>query len=372
MPGLQTNAGSGRLRSLDFFRGFVMFLLVAEGTELYHHLLQWTTPGTLGWKIVEQFHHHPWNGLRFWDLIQPFFMFIVGVAMAFSLEKRWKSSASATSTFLHILKRCLLLLALGVMLHCGYNRKLVWELWNVLSQLSVTIMIAYLIFKWPLKYQLVLSFALLALTEIAYRSFSIPGYEMAFVKGHNFGSWMDMVLMGKINSGGWVAINCIPTAAHTIWGVVAGKLLMSQRKDMYKVFILAGAGLLGLIIGYTMDWTGLTPIIKRICTSSFVIASGGWCLVTLAFSYWLIDIKGWRRGTLFVIIVGMNPIFIYIFSNTVGGQWVNDFVGIFTLGALGAIGLTGEAALTLNALAVLALEWYLCYWLYKKQIFIKI
>src|SRR5258705_3246082 len=68
-----------RLMSLDFFRGFTMFLLIAEGTHIYDLLVAPELNGTLIGAIGTQFHHHPWNGLRFWDLIQPFFMFIVGV-----------------------------------------------------------------------------------------------------------------------------------------------------------------------------------------------------------------------------------------------------------------------------------------------------
>ena len=146
---------------------------------------------------------------------------------------------------------------------------------------------------------------------------------------------MDMVLMGKINNGGgWVAINFIPTAAHTIWGVVAGQLLRSGKKEMQKVKILALAGAVILLTGYLLDWTSITPIIKRICTSSFVLTSGGWALLVLAFSYWLIDVKKINNWIFPFVIVGMNSIFIYLFSNTLGGHWFNDFVSIFVEGIL--------------------------------------
>src|SRR5690606_7676347 len=124
-----------------------------------------------------------------------------------------------------------------------------------------------------------------------------------FVKGENFGSWMDMVLMGKINSGGWAAINCIPTAAHTIWGAICGRILLSNRfaEERIKTFLIAGA--IGLVFGYGLDMLGITPIIKRISTTSFVFASGGWALVALAFFYWLVDVKKVRSWTKFFVIV---------------------------------------------------------------------
>ncbi len=366
------NLAKGRLVSLDVFRGITMFLLVAEGTRLYTSLEHLVNPESFWGKIFTQFSHHPWNGLRFWDLVQPYFMFIVGVAMAFSLAKRWSQGASWIDTLKHILTRCGLLLLFGVMLHCGYNNKLVWELWNVLSQLSFTILVAFLIFNLPIRTQLIISFALLIITELAYRFFPVSGFNQPFVPDQNFGSWMDMMLMGKLSGGHWVAINCVPTAAHTIWGVLAAKILMKDKSENYKLKILGLAGLIGVVVGYGMDWTGLTPIIKRICTSSFVIVSGGWCLLTLTFLYWLVDILGFQRWTKFFTIVGMNSIFIYLFSETVGHQWFNNFIGIFTNGFFAMAGMAEPIMAVMTALVILLLEWGLCYWLYKHKILIKI
>ncbi|MBN1985240.1 MAG: DUF5009 domain-containing protein [Prolixibacteraceae bacterium] len=362
-----------RLLSLDFFRGITMFLLVAEGTALWSVLVQEPVAGTFLEPFFNQFHHHPWNGLRFWDLVQPFFMFIVGVAMPFSYAKRKKRGDSRSKITKHIIRRCIILLAFGVGLHCGYQRKLVWELWNVLSQLSVTILIAYFLMQYKWSVQILVSIGLLVATEMAYRFFPLEGYNQPFVKDHNFGSWMDMVLMGKINrGGGWVAINFIPTAAHTIWGVVAGQVLMSGKTGNKKIKLIAGAGAILLLLGYLLDWTSITPIIKRICTTSFVLASGGWALLVLALSYWFIDIKKINRWIFPFVIVGMNPIFIYLFSNTVGGQWLNGFVAIFTDGVLSWLG-APEFILNLFAsLTILTLEWLLCYYLYRKRIFFKI
>jgi predicted acyltransferase len=366
-------ATSQRLLSLDFFRGITMFLLVAEGTALWSVLVQEPIAGTFLEPFFQQFHHHPWHGLRFWDLIQPFFMFIVGVAMPFSYAKRVKMGEPRRKITKHIIQRCLILLAFGVGLHIGYSRKLVWELWNVLSQLSVTIIIAYILMQYKWSVQIAVSIGLLILTEIAYRSFSLEGYNQPFVKDHNFGSWMDMVLMGKINKGGgWVAINFIPTAAHTIWGVVAGQMLMSEKPAMEKFRKIALAGVIILVTGYLLDWTSVTPIIKRICTSSFVLASGGWALLVLALSYWLIDIKK-SNGWIFpFVIFGTNAIFIYMFFNTVGGQWFNGFVSIFTTGILGWVGASTFIVNLITSLTILTLEWLLCYYLYKKRIFFRI
>ena len=354
-----------RLVSLDVYRGLTMFLLVAEAALVYRALNE-LFPGS---RLVEQFLHHPWNGLRFWDLIQPFFMFIVGVAMPFSLNKRLSQTGEWGSVFQHILKRCFLLFLFGVGLHCVYSGKLVFELWNVLTQLSFTILVTFLIINLPLRSQLLISLGMLLLTEILYRVYDPAA---PFVKGENFGSWMDMVLMGKINSGGWAAINCIPTAAHTIWGAVCGKILLSERSagERIKVFLIAAG--IALVVGYGLDLLGVTPIIKRISTTSFVFASGGWALAALAFFYWLVDVKKVRSWTKFFVIVGMNSIFIYLFAEVLGKTWLVNFVKIFSFGTFGALGF-GEGLLNLlNALITLGLMWGLCYFLYKKKIFFKV
>lgn len=362
---------SNRLLSLDLFRGATMFLLVAESTRLYNHFTTYTSePGFL-YDLALQFHHHPWNGLRFWDLIQPFFMFIVGVAMVFSLNKRINQPKDWAKVTPHMVKRCVTLFFLGVLLHCVYRGALVWELWNVLTQLAFTILIAFFLFRFSLRTQLLVSFSLLLITEMLYRFFPVEGFNNAFVMGENFGTWVDLVVMNKINKGGWVFINFLPTAAHTIWGVIAGKILISERSTIEKVKTLLIAGVVGLVIGYGMDIAGITPIIKRIATSSFVIVSGGWCLLVLAACYWLVDVKENKKFVFFFTVVGMNSIFIYMFAETIGHQWLVGFASIFSEIFLWLN--ASEATVNIAAsLIALSISWYLCYWLYKRKIFFKV
>ncbi|UWX54944.1 DUF5009 domain-containing protein [Maribacter litopenaei] len=134
---------SNRLYSLDVFRGFIMFLLIAEAAG-FHESFVHLTEGSSFYPLALQLEHHPWNGLRFWDLIQPFFMFIVGVAMPFSFKKRLEAG-NRKELNKHVALRCLKLFVLGVLLHCVYSLSPVWELWNVLVQLAFTILIAYAI-----------------------------------------------------------------------------------------------------------------------------------------------------------------------------------------------------------------------------------
>src|SRR5690348_15826674 len=124
---------------------------------------------------------------------------------------------------------------------------------------------------------------------------------------------MDLIVMNKINKGGWVAINCIPTACPTVWGALAGKLLLSNRTRPEKMNTLVIASVAGLVVSYVLDVTSVTPIIERIATSSFVLASAGWVFFALAISYWWIDIKDHRKYLTFFLVVGMNSLFIYLF-----------------------------------------------------------
>jgi predicted acyltransferase len=358
-----------RLVSLDAYRGLTMFLLVAEAALVYEMLFGIFPEGSFGYSLVQQFTHHPWNGLRFWDLIQPFFMFIVGVAMPFSLNKRLAQSGNQGKVTRHILRRCFLLFLFGTGLHCVYKQQLVFELWNVLTQLSFTILLTYFLLRQPFKIQLAVSIGLLVLTEILYRMYQ-PGSP--FVMGENFGSYVDMLLMGKINGGGWVAINCIPTASHTLWGAMCGNLLLSNKSSMKKISTLVIAAVIGLVLGYGLDFFGITPIIKRISTSSFVFASGGWAILALAFFYWLIDIKKSKSWTFPFLIVGMNSIFIYLFAEILGHRWLYDFLKIFSFGFLEPTGIPEPTLLFFNALLTLAAMWYLCYFLYRKKIFFRI
>jgi len=357
-----------RLLSLDFLRGFIMVLLALESTGLYEHLST-ATEGTAINSLIQQFFHHPWNGLRFWDLVQPAFMFMAGTAMALSLHKQEQKGIGWNHRFRKILKRCFWLFFWGVLDYAVRRHGLSFELWDVLTQLAFTTLVAFLIFNWPAYAQIIFCVGLLLLTEILYRFTNIPGFDQPFTDQHNFGNYMDLILMNKINGDGWVAINCIPTAVHTIAGALAGKLLISGKE---KIKPLVLWGFTCLVIGYGLDIAGITPIIKRIATSSFTIASLGYCLWFLALSYWWIDIKDHRKYLKFFTIVGMNSIFIYLFFEIVGHRWFNGYVGAITNGLMDMISTPETLRNIITSLCIFTLEWLLCYFLYKKKIFFKL
>ena len=360
---------SKRLASLDFMRGFIMVLLALESTGLYNVLFENTAGTSLGTFFI-QFHHHPWNGLRFWDLVQPAFMFMAGVAMAFSVSRMKEKNISPSKRNIKIFKRCGWLFFWGVLNYAVRKNGLSFELWNVLTQLSFTILIAYLIFEWNTMSQIIFSLLLLFITEALYRFTNIPGFDQPFTDQKNFGNYVDLILMNKINGGGWVAINCIPTAVHTIAGAFAGKLLMSNATNKVKTLLYWGLGC--LIVGYVLDFMNITPIIKRIATSSFTIVSLGWCLLFLATAYYLIDIKNHKKNLFFFQVVGMNSIFIYLFFEIVGDRWFNGYVGSITNGLMGIFHVPSFFQSIITCVCIFILEWYMCLFLYRKKIFFRL
>jgi len=350
-------------------RGLIMVLLALEAAGLYDPLAE-ASGNTPFQGLIRQFSHHPWHGLRAWDLVQPAFMFMAGVAMAFSLEKQQQRGISWNQAFKKTLKRCGWLFFWGVLDYAVRKSGLSFELWDVLTQLSFTTLIAFLIYRWSATAQIAVCVALLLLTEVLYRFTHIPGFDQPFADQHNFGNYVDHLLMNKINPGGWVAINCIPTSVHTIGGALAGKLLLSQKHQKVRSLLLWGAAT--LFLGYILDRANITPIIKRIATSSFTIVSLGYSLLILALCYWYIDIKDHRRHLQFFTIIGMNSIFIYLFFEIVGHRWFNGYAGAITGGLLQLINTPAMISALLTSLVIFACEWGLCYFLYRKKIFFKL
>lgn len=350
-----------RVLSVDFFRGFTMFLLVANFGQLFNPASDNAAEAFLG----GQLDHAEWSGLKFWDLIQPFFMFIVGVSMPFSFQKKWNRGDSWNKTFRSALRRSLLLLFLGWVISSSPTYS---TFTNVLAQLSVTYFIAFLFMRKPILWQLVISVALVIMSDLIYQLWPVAGFDQPYTADHNFGSWVDIFLTGSLSEDRWVAFNAIPTTAHTMWGVICGLVLMKDRTPERKLTALFTAGLIALVIGYSLSL--YIPIIKRVCTSSFIFASGGWSVVALAISYWLIDIKNLKKTGFFFAIVGMNPLFIYLFTHSGGRDMLMSFLNpviprIFSW-------TNPQTIDVINVLLIAAMLWYICYFLYRKKVFIRI
>ena len=132
------------------------------------------------------------------------------------------------------------------------------------------------------------------------------------------------------------------------------------------------SGLICLILGYSLHLLEITPIIKRIATTSFTLASLGWCLLALCACYYLIDVREHRRNLNFFLVMGMNSIFIYLFFEIVGHRWFNEYIDSIIGGLSKIAGLPPSLGLILGSISIFCLEWGICYFLFKKKLFFKL
>jgi predicted acyltransferase len=357
-----------RFPAVDYFRGFILFLLAAESTGLYEHL-SILFPNSF---IIKQFFHVDWQGLHFWDLIQPGFMLIAGSSLYFSTYKRLDQGASYATLWPHVLKRSFWLFIAGTGLHCIYRDEMVLELWNVLTQLAFTTLIAFFLLRFSIPLQIAASLLLLLVSHSLYVFSTIPGFDQAYTADHNFGSYIDLLLMGKLSNGHWIAMNFLPTAAHTIWGALIGRIIhrTNSKRLVFRTFV--GLGILGILAGYGLDFAGI-PIIKRTATISFTLASAGWITLIMALFY-----KNWENEKPILAIpsyiesIGKNSLLIYLFFETIVPQWLAKKTHIL-IGQLAEWGsISAEWGDVLNSVFVLAIIVRIAIWLDYKKIYWKL
>ena len=314
--------------------------------------------------IARQFDHMPWEWIAFWDLIQPAFMFMVGVAMPFALARRREQGATERQLFGHVAARSFRLILMSQILMSISSGRPYFQLINVLAQIGITYFLCYLIMQLKMRWQMVIAAALLIGHWALFVAF--PGTEGPFLsKTTNVGAVIDTWVFGHPNPDYWVNINFLTSTVTTLFGVWTGQMLQGRRPHAQIMRILAisaGACLAaGLIIH---PWN---PIIKRICTTSFTLYSAGWILLMLLAFYWLVEVKGYRRWTLPLVVVGANSIFIYSLEQVLR-EWLDHAVGVFTF----RFAWLGDFAPVAQSCAVLLAMWCLCYWLYRRKIFFKL
>ncbi|HSA96103.1 MAG TPA: DUF5009 domain-containing protein [Acidobacteriota bacterium] len=359
-----------RLLSLDVFRGIVMFCLIAEATGIYD-LMALPAQGTIINTIALQFRHHPWNGLRLWDLGQPFFMFISGAAMSLSYTRRWQAGTAWKRTLVQALRRALILFALGwgiYLIAPAEDGPRMAFLYDVLPQLAVAGLFGFVILRLSARIRFIISLGLIAVTESLYRVWGLVSHGRPFAAGDNFGASVDRLILGNVSPENWVAFNVVPLTALVIWGSLAGRWLKGDPFRVRQVWNLSYWGLGGLAAGLALSL--YTPIIRRIATSSFVLISGGAGLLALALAGWLVDIaKVGRRANIFRAI-GVNSIFIYLFAQIGGAGWLRRLIVPFAGVVVG--GSTSYSAELVAALVTQALMCGLCYDLFRRKIRIRI
>jgi heparan-alpha-glucosaminide N-acetyltransferase len=349
-----------RYLALDAYRGFIMAVLASGGFGLAALARRDPAFSAIG----VQFTHADWEWINFWDLVQPAFMFMVGVAMPFALANRLAQGASRGLLFRHAAMRSLRLILWSQILLSIARGVAHFQLIDVLAQIGITYFLCFLIMQLRFRWQAVFAAAIL----IGYWGLFIifPGTEGPFLsRTTNIGAVIDRFVLGHMNPGYWVNINCISSTATTLFGVWTGRLLQSRREHKEKMRILAFWAVVCLAVGWIIHpWN---PIIKKICTSSFTIYSTGWVLAMLLVFYWLIEVKGYRKWTFPLIVVGANSIFVYTIIETLRG-WLDRAVGVFTF----RFAFLGNFAPVAQSCTVLLLIWCMCYWLYRRKIFFKL
>ena len=348
----------GRYLSLDAYRGLIMILLVSVGLG-FGALKGHPVFGM----IAAQVDHVPWEGAVFWDLIQPAFMFMVGVAMPFALAKRIEQGATFRRNLWHVAGRSLKLIALAQLFGMASRGVINFGLINVLDQIAFTYLFCFLIMQLGFRWQVAMAALILAGHTALYYVF--PGPDGPFSQTGNIGQVIDQAVLGKTYGGHYVTINFISSTVTTLFGVWTGMLMQSRRPTMEKIRVLALAAAGGFAGGLALSL--FIPMVKRIWTASFTLYSTGWVLLMLIPFVWLIEMKGYRKFAFPLIVVGSNSIFVYVIFQMFRGM-IDRAVGALT-GRFVFIGLLAPVA---QATATLLVIWYFCYWLYRRKIFFKI
>jgi predicted acyltransferase len=301
---MQTN---NRLISLDVFRG-----LTIAGMVLVNNPGSWSN---IYWPLE----HAEWNGWTPTDLIFPFFVFIVGVAIPIAFARRVAAGGSKRDLYLKIIRRTLILLGLGLLLagfphfHLSTIR-----IPGVLFRLALCYLVASIIYlKTRPRTQVIIALVLLVLYCVVMTNFSAPGFPHGDLsKEGSLASFIDRTVFGRhVWSQGKVydpegLLSTIPAICTALFGVLTGQWLRSNRTDYEKVAGMFFAGMCCVMIGWA--WNPFFPINKGLWTSSFVFFTGGMALHLLAFCYWLIDIKKVTWWTRPFVVFGVNAIALFV------------------------------------------------------------
>lgn len=350
---------SDRLYSLDAFRGLTMIWMFSEGFGLS---VFEKDPGWLG-ALAAQFDHAEWIGYNAWDLIQPFFMFIVGVAMPIAFAKRDAAGEPWARQFLHVLRRVVLLIGFGLLARSIQAGKPTLDLINVLAQVSITYLIAFFLLRRSWRIQAAAAVLLLAATWAVYQ---FSGFPDPWARNNNIGWYLDGLVLGKHWGGGYATLNILPSAFNTILGAVAGALLTSALDSARKARLLLLPGLAMIAAGYALH--PFIPVCKKIWTPSFAVLSTGWCFLALLAFWYVCDVRGKQAWARILVIVGANSIFIYLFHEILN-RWLHQTARVFTGGLIQASPVWGQLA---TAWLLVAFQIWVCVWLYRRRIFFKL
>lgn len=362
-----------RLKSLDALRGFDMFWIM--GAEEIFILLGAIT----GWPVLQwwanQMTHVEWHGFHAYDMIFPLFLFIAGVSFPFSVAKRIKEKGGTQSLYRHIFKRGFILVLIGII----YNNGIIFDIENirfssVLGRIGLAWMFAALIFmktkNW--KIRILWFWGILIFYWLLFVIFKAPdlGDPDHYSMQGNISSYIDRILLpGRLccyeigdNEGLLPTLAAICTG---LLGMLTGEFLNGSLKPMKKVLYLFVGAIILMIVGQI--WNLVFPINKNLWSSSFVCYVGGLSMLLLAIFYLIIDVWKFQKWAFFFVVIGMNPITIYLAGRVIGFRNATEFF----FGGLARLVPESWSHLV-YAIGIVAVGWVFLYILYKKKIFLKV
>ena len=383
--------------AMDAYRGFVMFLMMAEVLRLAR--VAQAFPGNWFWSILAYNQTHvEWAGCSLHDLIQPSFSFLVGVALPYSIASRMAKGATFGKLFGHALWRSLLLVALGIFLRSMRGPQTNFTFEDTLTQIGLGYPFLFLLGFRPPRWQWIALGAILTGYWLAWALYPAPGpgfdYQAVGVpqswqyhqysgfashwnKNSNLGNAFDQWFLNLFprvspfvaNGGGYLTLSFIPTLGTMILGLAAGRWLRaaSPRIPM-KRFLIAGA--IGIAAGVLLHVSGVCPVVKRIWTPSWTLFSGGACFLLLAGFSWVMDVKGYKKWAFPLVVIGMNSIAAYLIAHLFERFIADSFRINLGQNAFKIFG-AGLEPFMLGA-AVLSMYWLILFWMYRRKLFLKI
>ena len=363
---------SQRLYSLDALRGFDMFWIMGA-EEIFHEMAKAT--GSPFWgAIATELTHPDWNGFHFYDLIFPLFLFLAGVATPFSIGRELEKGKSRKDLLWRVIKRGLILVLLGIIYNNHLQIRPISEIrfGSVLGRIGLAYMFANIIYLYTKQRAQVAWFcAILIGYWLLLKFTSAPGYPMGDLSMEgNFASYIDRVLMpGKLYLGihdPEGLTSTIPAISTGLLGIMAGNFLKTndlggQKKLIY--LLISG----GIFVGLAHFWNLDFPINKNLWSSSFVLNVGGYSLILLGIFYYIIDVLGYKKWAFFFKVIGMNSILIYM-----SGQFINwNYTTNAFFKWLGQV-ISDPYNAVVMAICYVLVKWAFLYFMYKKNVFLKI
>lgn len=351
-------------------------------------------PGSWWEAVAPQFEHREWTGCALWDLIQPAFMFMVGLAMACSYARRSSQGDGFARMLGHAATRAVVLVLLAVVLASKGKPQTEWVFTNVLGQIGLGYVFLFLLWRCGWETQVAAFVVIIvgcwwwflwhplpgaegtvtAAAKAAGAAGSLPGFFAHWNIHTNAASDFDRWFLNlfprpsvfETQAGGYQTLNFIPSLATMLAGLVTGHFLRRSTDPRFTCSRLVVTGVVLLLLG-TIAGLLVCPVVKRIWTPSWVLFSGGWVLLMLAFFYWLVEIAGQKRLVFPLVVVGMNSIFVYLMHQLCSG-WIRDTLKTH----FGAAIFSGYAGPVLERCSVLLVLWLMCWWLYRQRVFLRI